>query len=136
MAQPSTDVLRNVPLLSGLDERELQTLAQSFKDRRFDAGETVAREGDSGVGFFVVEDGKATVTVRGEEVGRLGPGDHFGEIAIIDQGARSATITAETPLQVWGMTFWDFRPIVEGNAQLAWKLLQALAHRLRDAESR
>lgn len=136
MAQPSTDILRKVPLLSGLDERELQTLAQSFKDRRFDAGETVAREGDSGVGFFVVEDGNATVTVRGEEVGRLGPGDHFGEIAIIDQGARSATITAETPLQVWGMTFWDFRPIVEGNAQLAWKLLQALAHRLREAESR
>jgi CRP-like cAMP-binding protein len=136
MAQPSPSSLRRVPLFAGLDDRELETLAQSFRDRRFEAGETVAREGDSAVGFFVVEDGVATVRVRGEEVGRLGPGDHFGEIALIDQGARSATVTAETPLRVWGMTFWDFRPIVEGNARLAWKLLQQLARRLREAEAR
>ena len=135
MAAPP-DLLQRVPLFADLDRRELQSIASSFKPRDFDAGAPVATEGHAAAGFFVVESGEARVTVRGEPRGRLGPGDYWGEIALIDQGARSATITAETPMRCYGMTFWDFRPLVESNASIAWKLLQATAKKLRAAEQR
>lgn len=125
--QESTQLLRRVPLFSDLDNRELEQIAGSMKRRQFSAGQEIAREGESGVGFFVIQDGNAKVSVHGDERRRLGPGDYFGEIALIAQGARTATVTAESDLTALGMTFWDFRPLVEGNASIAWKLLQAFA---------
>ena len=125
--QNTTQMLRQVPLFSDLDNREIEHIAQSMKRRQFSAGQEIAREGESGVGFFVIEDGNAKVTVHGEERRRLGPGDYFGEIALIAQSPRTATVTAESDLTAQGMTFWDFRPLVEGNASIAWKLLQAFA---------
>jgi CRP/FNR family cyclic AMP-dependent transcriptional regulator len=130
------DLLRQVPLFSDLERRELEQIASSLKERTFRAGQTVATEGESGVGFFVIEDGEAKVTVRGAERGRLGPGDYFGEIALIAESPRTATIVAETDLRCYGMTFWDFRPLVEQNGSIAWKLLQALAKKLRQVEER
>ncbi len=120
-------LLKQVPLFSDLDNREIGQVAESMKRRSFSAGQEIAREGESGVGFFVIEDGNAKVTVHGEERRRLGPGDYFGEIALIAQSARTATVTAESDLTAHGMTFWDFRPLVEGNSSIAWKLLQAFA---------
>ena len=131
-----TDLLRRVPLFSDLEKRELDELAASLKERTFRAGETVAQEGQGGVGFFVIEDGEARVSVRGEERRRLGPGDYFGEVALIAETDRTATIVADTELRCLGMTFWDFRPFVEGNGKVAWKMLQVLAKRLRDVEQR
>ena len=131
-----TDLLRRVPLFSDLEKRELEQLAGSLKERIFRAGETVAQEGQGGVGFFVIEDGEARVSVRGEDRGRLGPGDYFGEIALIAETDRTATIVADTELKCLGMTFWDFRPFVEGNGKVAWKMLQVLAKRLRSVEQR
>jgi CRP-like cAMP-binding protein len=125
--QNTTQMLRQVPLFSDLDNREIEQIAQSMKRRQFSAGQEIAREGESGVGFFVIEDGNAKVTVHGEDRRRLGPGDYFGEIALIAQSPRTATVTAESDLVAQGMTFWDFRPLVEGNASIAWKLLQAFA---------
>jgi CRP-like cAMP-binding protein len=136
VASDRIDLLRRVPLFSDLERRELEELAGSLKERTFRAGETVSQEGQGAVGFFIIEDGDARVTVRGEERGRIGSGDYFGEIALIAESARTATITAETELRCLGMTFWDFRPFVESNGQVAWKMLQALAKRLRDVESR
>lgn len=130
------ELLKRVPIFSELDTNELERLSRSFRDRTFDAGQEVVTEGRGGVGFFVVEDGEATVTVHGEERGKIGPGDYFGEVALIDEGPRSATITAQTDLKTWGLTPWDFRPLVETNAAIAWKLLQALAKKLRAAEAR
>jgi CRP/FNR family cyclic AMP-dependent transcriptional regulator len=125
--QDTTQLLKQVPLFSDLDNRELGQIAESMKRRQFSAGQEIAREGESGVGFFVIEVGNAKVSVHGDERRRLGPGDYFGEIALIAQGARTATVTAESDLTAYGMTFWDFRPLVEGNASVAWKLLQAFA---------
>jgi CRP/FNR family cyclic AMP-dependent transcriptional regulator len=136
MATPSLDLLQRVPIFASLERKELERLANSFKERTFSAGDEIATEGKGGVGFFVIEDGEATVTVGDREVGKLRGGDHFGEIALIDDGARTATVTADTDLHTYGLTFWEFRPIVESNAEIAWKLLQSLAARLREAEAR
>ena len=136
MAEPSTELLRRVPLFADFDEKDLKRLARSFKERTFDAGSTVAGEGKTGAGFFVIESGEAAVSVRGGEHGKLGPGDYFGEIALIDDGARSATITADSDLHCYGLTSWEFRPLVEANASIAWKLLETMAQRLRAAQQR
>jgi len=101
-----------------------------MKGRSLEPGETIAVEGEQGVGFFVIESGTARVTIGGEERRTLGPGDYFGEIALISQAARSATVTAETPVRCWGLTSWEFRPIVQGNATVAWSLLESLAKML------
>jgi CRP/FNR family transcriptional regulator, cyclic AMP receptor protein len=131
---PATvEQLQRVPLFADLDQRELQSLASSFKERVFDAGSTVVGEGSGGVGFFIIDEGDATVTVGGEERAHLGPGQYFGELALIDEGTRTATITADSDLKCYGLTSWEFRPLVEGNSQIAWKLLQALAKQLREA---
>ena len=134
MAGAPVDVLKRVPLFADLNRRELGQVARLFKERRFPAGETVAREGSGGAAFFLIETGEATVSVHGEQRPTLGPGDYFGEIALIDEGARSATVTADSELVCWGLTFWDFRPLVQGNAAIGWKLLQSLAKKLRAAE--
>jgi CRP/FNR family cyclic AMP-dependent transcriptional regulator len=131
---PPVDLLRQVPIFSGLERRELERVGGSMKERTFAKGDVVTTEGRGGVGFFVIEDGEARVTVHGEERAQLGAGDYFGEIALITESDRTATITAETDLRCWGMTMWDFRPLVESNASIAWQLLQALAKKLRAAE--
>jgi CRP/FNR family transcriptional regulator, cyclic AMP receptor protein len=128
------ELLQRVPLFSGLGRRELERVANSMKERRFRKGDTVTSEGRGGVGFFVIEEGEADVTVHGEERAKLGPGDYFGEIALITESDRTATITAETDMRCYGMTMWDFRPLVESNASIAWNMLQSLAQKLREAE--
>ena len=125
MASDVADLLKQVPLFSDLDKRELEHIANAMKQRIFHAGQDIAVEGESAVGFFVIEDGQAKVTVQGEQRRMLGPGDYFGEIALITQGARTATVTAATELKTFGMTFWEFRPLVEETPSIAWKLLQS-----------
>ena len=135
MAGAPPDVLRRVPLFADLDKRELAQIARLFKERRFSAGQTVVQEGSGGAAFFLIDSGEATVTAGGRRRATLGPGDFFGELALIDEGVRTATITAETDLACYGLTFWDFRPLVQNNAAIGWKLVQALVRRLREAES-
>ena len=134
MAGPSLELLQRIPLFADFDRGELERISRTFKDRTFDAGSTVVGEGKTGAGFFVIESGEATVSRRGEERGKLGPGDYFGEIALIDDGARSATVTADSELRCYGLTSWEFRPLVESNASIAWKLLETMAKRLRSAQ--
>jgi CRP/FNR family transcriptional regulator, cyclic AMP receptor protein len=136
VAKPTPDLLRKVSLFSGLDDRELDSLADEFNERRFSAGDTIALEGEGGLMFFVVDSGEATVEVHGREVARLGPGDHFGEIALIDRRPRTATVTAISELKTFGLPVFVFRPYVEARPEVAWKLLEAMADRLAAAEAR
>jgi len=124
MAAPQ-ELIQQVPLFSDLDKRELQGLASSMKERNFDVGDTIAVEGQSGIGFFIIDEGEATISVKGEDLNTLGHGDYFGEVALIDDGARTATITAKSPLKCYGITSWEFKPLVEQNAALAWKMLRS-----------
>ena len=129
-------MLGKVPLFSALGEKERQRLARSFTERTFPAGHEIAVQGHNGVGFFVIDSGEASVTKDGEEIRKLGPGDYFGEMALIDKGPRSATVTAESELRCHGMTSWTFRPVVESHAEIAWPLLETVVARLREAERR
>jgi CRP/FNR family transcriptional regulator len=124
-------MLKKVPLFAGLDDRELGQIASSMRERRFNAGDSVTQEGAGGVGFFVVEEGEADVTVGGQARGSVGPGDYFGEIALINESPRTATLTARTDMLCYGMTSWDFRPLVDSNSTIAWKLLTAMAEKLK-----
>jgi CRP-like cAMP-binding protein len=127
------DLLRSVDLFEEMSNRELERLAKSFRESRFEAGETIAAEGTRGVGFFVIGEGMVRYSVGGEDRGLGGPGDYFGEIALIDDGPRTATVTADTDVIAYGLVSWEFQPLVEENAAMAWELLQGMAKRLRAA---
>jgi CRP-like cAMP-binding protein len=124
-------MLKKVPLFADLDGRELDEVARSMQERRVAAGETVLQQGAGGAGFFVVEEGEADVTVDGQARGTIGPGDYFGEIALLTGSDRTATVTARTDMICFGMTPWEFKPLVESNSAIAWKLLIAMAQKLR-----
>jgi CRP-like cAMP-binding protein len=128
------DVLRRVPLFQGLDDKHLKRIADNFTERTFTAGQELVTEGSGGVGFFVIESGEARVTVDGNPRRELGPGDYFGEVALIDGGVRTATITAISDGKMHGLTSWQFRPLVEDNASIAWPLLEAMAKRTRELD--
>jgi len=128
--------LQRVQLFADMDRRQAEQITRLLKVRPFAKGETVIMEGSGAAAFFLIDSGEATVSCKGVHLGTLGPGDCFGEIALIDGGPRSATVTAATDLVCYGLTFWEFRPLVEGNGAIGWKLLQALARRLRAADVR
>jgi CRP-like cAMP-binding protein len=136
MAKPTPALLRNVPLFADLDERDLESLADEFNERRFSPGDKIALEGEGGLMFFVVESGELSVEVHGEPVSTIGAGAAFGEIALIDRRPRTATVTAKTDVKAYGLPVFVFRPFVESRPQVAWKLLEAMADRLAIAESR
>jgi len=133
---PSIELIRGVPLFAGADDVFLERLAGEFMERTYAAGETIAEEGEVGRTFVVIERGEVTVTVHGQEVARLGPGDSFGEMALIDKSARSATVKADGEVHGYQLPVWSFRPLVEAHPEIAWALLEALAQRVREAESR
>ncbi len=83
----------------------------------------------------MVESGEAKVSLRGEEIGRVGPGDAFGELALVDLSARSATVTALAPMRCWVLASWSFRPFVRTHPDVAWRMIELLVERLRAAES-
>jgi CRP/FNR family cyclic AMP-dependent transcriptional regulator len=133
---PSIELIRGVPLFAEADDKFLDRLAGEFIERTYAPGETITEEGEAGRTFVVIESGEATVTVHGQEVGKLGPGEAFGEMALIDKSARSATVKADGEVHGYQLPVWSFRPIVESHPEMAWALLEALAQRVRTAESR
>ncbi len=128
------DAIGKVPLFVNLSKRDLKSLAASMKERTFAAGTLITQAGETGFGFFIIDSGTASVIVGGAAVRTLGAGDHFGEIALIDQGPRTATVKAETDLHCYGLTSWDFRPFVQTHPDVAWALLETLAQRVRDSQ--
>ena len=125
--------LSKVPLFSGCSQRDLQTIARVVKDIDHDEGTVIAREGEPGIGLFVIADGSAEVTIGGAKKASLGPGDFFGEIALLDGGPRTATVTATSDVKLLGLTEWVFRGLMQEHPTIAVKTLQAMAGRLRNA---
>jgi CRP-like cAMP-binding protein len=130
-----TDELKRVPLFSELSQRQLKRLARDFREREVKSGTRVMREGEkSGISFFVIVDGTATVSLDGKEVRQLGPGDHFGELALVSERVRSATVTADGPMRCLVMRFWDFRRFAKENPDVTWKLLQHVVELLGEEQ--
>jgi CRP/FNR family transcriptional regulator, cyclic AMP receptor protein len=129
--------LKRVPLFSGLSQRQLRRLAKDFSERRVPVGALLAKQGEmSGVAFFVIAEGEAAVIVDGTRVNMIGPGDHFGELAMISQRERMATVEALTPMRCHTIQFWDFRAFAKKNPDVMWKLLQDVAGLLLKEQSR
>jgi CRP/FNR family transcriptional regulator, cyclic AMP receptor protein len=125
--------LGKVPLFSACSNRDLQLIARVVKDVTHPAGTVIAREGEPGVGLFVIVEGQAEVTIGGKRKAKLGPGDFFGEIALLDGGPRTATVTTLTDVKLLGLTEWVFRGLMQEHPAIAVKTLQQMAGRLRDA---
>ena len=132
------DELAEVKLFGGLSQRQLRQLARLMKERTFRPGVTVVEEGTmSGVGFFIVAEGEASVSVDGREVARIGPGDHFGELALLDDEAgRTATVVANGELTTAAMTSWQFKPFLAEHPEMAWDLMRTMVKRLNASEQR
>jgi CRP/FNR family transcriptional regulator, cyclic AMP receptor protein len=132
---PMIESLQTVPLFAELSSRDLKRLAASMKERSFAAGDEIVAQGKGGVGFFVILEGSARVSQDGEDRGRLGPGEYFGEMALIDGNLRLASVHAESDLRCATMSSWNFRPFVREHPDVAWGLLSALVKRVRDAQA-
>jgi CRP/FNR family transcriptional regulator len=127
-------VLKQVDLFCGLTDKEAETLAPLFKERSYKSGEVMAEEGKHGVGFFVIESGNAKVTIRGNERRTIGPGSYFGEVALIDDGPRTASVTAVDDVTAHVLVAWDFRALVKEDPELGWGLLRGVAGILRERD--
>ena len=129
----TVSALKDVPLLSCLNQRELKRLSKNVREQTFAPGTTVVREGKmSGVGFYLISEGEASVTIRGKEVARLQAGDHFGELGLISHRERAATVTALTPLTCQVMATWDLEELVMSSPGTAWKLVRHLVDMLAE----
>ena len=135
MTTPET-VLAQVPLFSMLSKKELANLMRNAHDRTFPKGAVLTDEDQTGATFGVIVEGQAAVSVHGTPTRTLGPGDYFGEMALIDHSFRSATITAVTELRCLLFTSWVFRPFAMNHPETTWALLEMMVKRVRDAESR
>ena len=119
------EVVAGNPVFAELDRGELERVATAFSEHYFPAASHIVREGDRGAGvlaFFVITEGRVVVTTGGTEVRRCGPGDHFGEIGLLDDVPRTATVTAETGVRCLGLSAWDFRTLVDEHPELGAKL--------------
>jgi CRP-like cAMP-binding protein len=133
----ATEDLKRVPLFSGLSQRQLRELAKHFRESRLPVGARLVKQGEmSGVAFFVIAEGEAAVILDGRRVATVGPGDHFGELAMISQRERMATVEALTPMRCHTIQFWDFRAFVKKHPEVMWKLLQHVAGMLLEVQSR
>jgi CRP/FNR family transcriptional regulator, cyclic AMP receptor protein len=125
------EALGRAPLFRELSKQELGQLAKATEDLEVDAGKVLTREGDLGREFFVIVEGEVSVTKDGQEIRRLGPGDFFGEIALVYEDARrTATVTAATPLRFFVLTRQSFRSLLEHQPEIEEKVMRALEERL------
>ncbi len=127
--------LKKVPLFSGCSARELASLGRFLREVDFPAGRQIVQEGRTGTGLHVIIEGETKVVVGDRTRRRLGPGDFFGEISLLDRGPRTATVIAETPVRTLSLSAWNFRAALKEHPSLAVKMLEELASRVRTAGS-
>jgi CRP-like cAMP-binding protein len=125
------DALRRVHFLAPLKDRDLRRLASSMSERRADAGEDLVTQGSGAIAFFVLLEGQASVIVDGQERRLLGPGDHFGEIALVlEDTPRTATVRAIGDVRLGALATWNFKGFVTDHPEVTWPLLVTLAQRV------
>ena len=124
------DLLRNVPLFAGCSKADLQRIAEIADELDLGDGATLIREGERGREFLVIVDGTVKVSRKGRKLRELGAGDFIGEIALVADVPRTATVTATSPVRLLVVTDRAFRGLIEGTPSVATKVLQSLGERL------
>ncbi len=129
------EMLRNVPLFKGLSQRQLEQIARLADEMEAPAGRRLANAGDTGHELFIIVDGQASVTTQSRRTIKLGPGEFFGEMSLIDGGPRSATVEAATPMKLLVIGHREFWELLNEAPPLVGKIMRALSERLRGAEA-
>ncbi len=135
MGRKGVHLLSNVPLFAGLSRRHLRRIADLAEEMRFGQGRIIVQSGAPGKAFYIIAEGRAkvvrSVTGSGRAIARLGPGDFFGEMALLDGGPRSASVVAEIPLTAIRLPRGPFRRLLQSEPAVALKIMEALASRIR-----
>ncbi len=126
------EALKRAPLFEGLSRKELSQLARVSEDMEIPEGATLTREGEIGHEFFVIVEGETQVKRKGRSLGNRQAGDFIGEIALLEQVPRTATVTAKTDLRVFVLTSKDFHHLLEQNPKVERKVLRTLAKRVAE----
>jgi CRP/FNR family transcriptional regulator len=127
--------VKDAKLFNGLPGSELRSIAKQMKTVKHPAGHEIVVRGDSGVGFMIILDGSVTVSTIQGKTRKLGPGDSFGEMALLDQEGRSASIKADTDVTMATIPEWNFKAFLTEHPEVSYRLLQLLSQRVRQAES-
>jgi CRP-like cAMP-binding protein len=128
-----TELLAGCPLFRGIEPGGLAALAELATAVDFPAGHVIARQGEIGTGFFVIVEGRVRVIRDGTVVARLGPGEFFGELSVLDRMPRNATVAAEEPTSCMALASWDFEKVLLDQPALTLAILRGVASRLREA---
>ncbi|MDQ6877573.1 MAG: cyclic nucleotide-binding domain-containing protein [Candidatus Dormibacteraeota bacterium] len=132
---PKVDRLLRVPLFAAIPKRDLEFVASRVDEVSLKPGQTLIREGQPTEAFFILESGHVQVTRAGKPAARLGPGDFFGEIGMLDRGPATATVVTDGPVEAMVLSHSQFRDAIKGNDSLALQVIAAMAQRLRANES-
>ncbi len=127
----TTQQLLKVPLFNGLSKKELKLVANLVREQRYAPGSVIVKEGASGQGLYVVQEGAVSVRKGGRRVARLGPGDFFGEMSILDSGPRTASVEADTETVCLTLASWEIKPLLMDHASITYKMLLEVVRRVR-----
>ncbi|MEX1125032.1 MAG: cyclic nucleotide-binding domain-containing protein [Acidimicrobiia bacterium] len=127
--------LGSVPLFHGLSQKDLERILDRMKETFHIAGDTVIVEGRAGIGFHLILDGEAVVLRNGRTAARLGSGEFFGEMALVDDGPRSASVVAGSDLTTVVLSKWEFRPLLKDHPEMAWRMIEHLVARVREEQT-
>jgi len=134
-ADRRTELLGACPLFTGLELGDLEAVAAASVEVEFPAGRVIARQGEIGTGFFIVVDGEVLVIRDGTEIARLGPGQFFGELSVLDGGPRTAKVVADAPTTCLALASWDFEHVLREEPGVALAVLRVVVARLREVTS-
>jgi CRP/FNR family cyclic AMP-dependent transcriptional regulator len=127
-------MLERSPLWSGIGKQDFKAIVRAAKQQKFESGETIVRKGEEGAGFYLVLDGAVEIRSNGNTLSRLGPGQFFGEMSVVDAQPRSADVVAVEPSRVLVLSAWSFKSLVSERPRIAVKMLQEFVRRLRNTD--
>jgi CRP/FNR family cyclic AMP-dependent transcriptional regulator len=128
------EMLQKTPLWSGLTKQDLKLVAKLSKERKFETGHAIVSKGEAGVGFYLILEGSVEVRSDGRTLSKLGPGQFFGEMSILDNQPRSADVVTVEPSRVLFLSAWSFKTMISDNPRIALKMLQEFVRRLRNTD--
>lgn len=128
------DALSKAPFWSNLSKQDLKSIAKVSKERKYASGDTIVKKGEGGVGFYLILDGAVEIKSEGTILAKLGPGQFFGEMSLLDNQPRSADVIAAMPSRCLIVSCWSFKGVISDNPRIALKMLQELARRLRNTD--